>query len=312
MNQSLSSSNPLLESFYKKIYYVALATLILPAIGTFGAVGYGLVFGLSSLDLWFIAIGYLITIAGVEIGFHRHFSHQAFKARWGVRYLLGAIALSAWQGTIAYWVSTHKKHHRFSDTERDPHTPYINQDEKAKVNVSSFFRAHYGWMLKEFVNATEREDRKLLADPVIRQMDRYYLLFMILGILLPGLIYMAFLPTLDGFLRGALYGGFVRIFASQNMTWAINSFCHVIGSRMFNTIDSSRNSYILMIPTLGGSLHNNHHAFPRTASNSFSKTQIDICGWIIYLLKALGLCWDVYRPNERQIANKKLDCRECN
>ena len=107
-------------------------------------------------------------------------------------------------------------------------------------------------------------------------------------------------------LEGLLWGGMVRIFVAHQATWGINSMCHLFGARPFETHDDSRNFWPLVLPTLGGAWHNNHHAFPRSAFNDFAWWQLDPSAWLIRMAEALGLVWDVRRPQARTLQGDQV------
>jgi hypothetical protein len=108
-----------------------------------------------------------------------------------------------------------------------------------------------------------------------------------------------------GALEGLLTGGVLRLFIGQHGTWCINSLNHLIGTRPFRTGDLSTNIGWMAIPTMGGSWHNNHHAFPNTASNQLSWWQIDPCYWVIAALARVGLVTDVKVPTADQVRAKR-------
>jgi stearoyl-CoA desaturase (delta-9 desaturase) len=99
----------------------------------------------------------------------------------------------------------------------------------------------------------------------------------------------------------------VRMFVVEQSMSAINSFMHLIGSRRFDVPDdNSRNSPLLGLLIWGEGWHNNHHAFPNSASFGLSWHEIDFGNWFIRVLEAMGLAWDVKRPTAASIA-RRLD-----
>src|SRR5207237_5977798 len=87
--------------------------------------------------------------------------------------------------------------------------------------------------------------------------------------------------SLSGALEGALWGGLVRIFLVQQVTWSINSICHRFGLKAYSTGDQSTQNVWLALPSLGESWHNNHHAFPRSALHGLAWYEIDLTGLAI-------------------------------
>ena len=88
---------------------------------------------------------------------------------------------------------------------------------------------------------------------------------MLASLALPALAGYLVSGTLAGAATGLLWGGLVRVFFVHHVTWSVNSVCHFLGSRRFDTDDRSTNVFWLALPSLGESWHHNHHAFPRSA-----------------------------------------------
>ena len=109
--------------------------------------------------------------------------------------------------------------------------------------------------------------------------------------------------TLDGALRGLIWGGLVRIFFVHHVTWSVNSVCHFFGKRRFDVDDHSTNVGWLSVLSLGESWHHNHHAFPRSAYHGLRWYEIDPSGAAIGAMERVGLAWNVVRiAPERQRA----------
>ena len=109
--------------------------------------------------------------------------------------------------------------------------------------------------------------------------------------------------TLEGALRGLVWGGLVRAFLLHHITWSINSICHFFGRRRFDLDDHSTNVAWLAIPSLGEAWHHNHHAFPRSASHGLKRWELDPSGVVIRGMEKVGLARNVVRiAPERQAA----------
>jgi len=153
-----------------------------------------------------------------------------------------------------------------------------------------------GWLFNPSLESDPlRQCPDLARDKDIRWISRHFLLLVLLGFLLPGLIGLAIGGTLLSFATGVLCGGLVRLFFGNHLTYAINSVCHVFGRRRFAVADESRNVAWLSVLTLGESWHNNHHAFPRSFAHGMRWYEIDISAMFIRALEAFGLAWDVVR-----------------
>jgi stearoyl-CoA desaturase (delta-9 desaturase) len=247
-------------------------------------------------DLVVLAVCYLITGVGITVGFHRLFTHRSFKTRRPLRALFAVFGSAAVEGPLIEWVSTHRKHHRFSDLPGDPHSPHTDHGVGWRGALRGLLHAHVGWMFRGDGRASEeRYAKDLLADPLICAVDRMFPLWVLLGLAFPFGLGVALTGSLVGGLTGLLWGGAVRILVLHHATFSINSLCHFFGRRRFATGDESRNLAWLAIPTFGEAWHNNHHAFPTSAHHGLTRRQLDPGGWLIDGLEKLGLAWDVVR-----------------
>src|ERR1017187_8519326 len=137
-------------------------------------------------DLVVLAVTYLLTGLGVTVGFHRLFTHRSFKTSTSMRVLLGALGSAAVEGPLIEWVSNHRKHHRFSDQPGDPHSPHLDHGGGWRGALSGLFHAHVGWIFSDHELASEeRYAKDLLADPVVRFVDRMFLLWVFVGLAVP-------------------------------------------------------------------------------------------------------------------------------
>jgi stearoyl-CoA desaturase (Delta-9 desaturase) len=255
-------------------------------------------------DLAILAGAYLVTGFGITVGFHRLFTHRSFKTGEAVRGIFAALGSAAIEGPVISWVADHRKHHMFSDEEGDPHSPHVGHGGGWRGTLRGLFHAHLGWL---FIH-TERGSKRrfapdLLKDPVVRFVDRTFLLWAVVGLAIPFVLGYVLGGTLVAGLTALLWGGAIRVFLLHHLTYSINSICHVFGRRRFATGDQSRNVFWLALPTMGEAWHNNHHAFPTSAFHGLERKQLDPSGAVIRMLERLGLAWDVVRISpERQAA----------
>ncbi len=247
-------------------------------------------------DLVVLAISYLLTVVGITVGYHRLFTHRSFKTGRALRALFAVLGSAAVEGPVIEWVATHRKHHRFSDVAGDPHSPHTEQGVGWRGAIRGLFHAHVGWMFRGVDRANpQRYAKDLLADPILRVVDRMFLLWVVVGLAFPFGLGVALTGSIVGGLTGLLWGGAVRILFLHHATFSINSLCHFFGRRRFPTGDQSRNLAWLALPTFGEAWHNNHHAFPTSAHHGLTRWQLDPGGWLIDALERLGLAWDVVR-----------------
>jgi stearoyl-CoA desaturase (Delta-9 desaturase) len=244
---------------------------------------------------------------GVTIGFHRLFTHRAFKTSAPMRLLWGVLGSMALEGPVIEWVAYHRRHHRFSDQEGDPHSPHVGHGDGIGGAIRGLFYAHVGWVLFSDESAEEEKYAPdLIADPVVRFVDRTFIFWAVAGLAVPFGLGVALTGSIYGGLLGLLWGGAVRIFALHHITFCINSLCHFFGTRNFATADESRNLAWLAPFTFGEAWHNNHHAFPTSARHGLSRAELDPSAALIAAMERVGLVWDVVRIDPERIASKAV------
>lgn len=233
-------------------------------------------------------LSYICTMTGITVGFHRLLAHRAFEAQPAVAALLAVLGSMAAQGAPIYWVSNHRRHHRYSDAGGDPHSPHAD-GTRTISGLRGFWHAHVGWMFTHELTSSIDFSRDLLQNRLISWVNRHYFLWIALGVALSAVIGYLLQPAIEGALNGLLWGTGVRLFLSYHLTSSINSITHLYGYRSFETRERSRNNWLLGIPTLGEAWHNNHHAFPTSAFFGMRWWEVDVGGWVIRLLQACGL-----------------------
>jgi stearoyl-CoA desaturase (delta-9 desaturase) len=250
------------------------------------------------------AVFYVITAAGITVGFHRYFTHGSFKAVRPLRIALALAGSLAIQGPLITWVSDHRRHHKYSDKEADPHSPWrFGSDWKALTK--GLFWAHYGWFFDEERTSQERFSPDLLADKDIRRIDRAFPTLVAVSFLLPAALGGLVTMSWQGALTALFWASFVRISMVHHVTWSINSICHTFGAKDFEVRDKSRNVWWLAILSLGESWHNLHHADPTCARHGVLKGQVDISARIIWAFEKLGWASNVRWPDTERLATKR-------
>jgi stearoyl-CoA desaturase (Delta-9 desaturase) len=258
-------------------------------------------------DVAVFLIMYLLTGLGVTVGFHRHLTHRAFKAKPWVHGGLAIMGSMAIEGPVTAWVADHRKHHAFSDKEGDPHSPHVGHEGGVRGALTGLFHAHMGWLfIHTHRGAKARYAPDLMKDPLIRWVDKTFLLWVFVGLLASWVLGYLIGGTLEAAWTGLLWGGGVRMLVVHHVTYSINSLCHFFGEKRYPTDDHSRNLLWLAIPTLGESWHNNHHAFPTSAAHGLRRRDIDPSAAVIRVLERLGLVWDVVRISPERQAQKAV------
>ena len=258
----------------------------------------------------FLFLGlYFLTGLGITVGFHRLLTHRAFKTTRGVRAVLAILGSVAIEGPVISWVADHRRHHAFSDQEGDPHSPHVGYGEKRFKAIRGLLHAHVGWL---FVHtdrgAKERYAPDLLKDPIVRFVDRTFLLWAIAGLVAPFWLGVLLGGTWKAGLTGLLWGGAIRMFVMHHITYSINSLCHFFGRQPYATGDESRNLAWLAPFSFGEAWHNNHHAFPTSAAHGLRRVErlLDPSATVIWTLEKLGLAWNVVRVAPERMQAKAL------
>jgi stearoyl-CoA desaturase (delta-9 desaturase) len=117
----------------------------------------------------------------------------------------------------------------------------------------------------------------------------------------PGVSLAALCWLIDGW-GGLVWGFLLSTVLLYHTTFAVNSICHLFGTRRYATADASRNNWWVALLTLGEGWHNNHHHYQSSANQGFLWWEIDVSYYLIRLLGFMGLVWDIRKPAVRGLA----------
>jgi stearoyl-CoA desaturase (Delta-9 desaturase) len=261
----------------------------------------------SPADLAIAAAMYLITAVGITVGFHRLLTHRSFQTSKPIEYTFAVLGSMAVQGPVISWVADHRKHHAHTDEEGDPHSPHVGHDGGVRGVLGGLWHAHTGWLMSTQGRADwKRYAADLYEDDAMRTINRSFVLFVLASLAIPALAGYLVSGTIVGALTGLLWGGLVRIFFVHHITWSVNSVCHFLGSRRFDTDDRSTNVFWLALPSLGESWHHNHHAFPRSAVHGLKRWEPDPSAMIISAMEKVGLARNVVRISPERQSERAL------
>ncbi|WP_058535384.1 acyl-CoA desaturase [Legionella saoudiensis] len=275
--------------------------IVVPFVITLYSIFSGALFHIRLFTLMLLVTCYCATVIGVTVGYHRLLTHRSFKANRIPKIILVCLGCMSYEGPPLFWVAVHRRHHKYTEQEADPHSPLIN----GKFSWRGVVHAHMSWMINHQLEDWNFYVRDLIKDKDIRIINRYYNIIALSGLLIPGIINGLFYLSWYHFFEGVIVCGFVRVFLQQHVTWAINSVCHVWGKQDFAGNDNSRNNWLFAILALGEGWHNGHHAFPFSAKHGLKKGQIDFSFMVIKALARLKMVSKIREPTSEQI-NEKL------
>jgi len=280
------------------------AFVVIPFLAVLAAVPVAWGWGLNWHDVIIFAVFYVISGLGVTVGYHRYFTHSSFKANKPLRIALAIAGSLAVEGPVITWVSDHRRHHKYSDKEGDPHSPWrFGSDWKALTK--GLLWAHTGWLFDPNNTSQEKFSPDLLADSAIRKTDDFFAAWVGVSLLGPALIGGLWGMSFHAALTAFFWASLVRIALLHHVTWSINSVCHVWGNEDFTARDKSRNVAWLAILSFGESWHNLHHADPTCARHGALRGQVDSSARLIWAFEKLGWAWDVRWPDEERLATKR-------
>ena len=221
---------------------------------------------------------WIVGSLGVGLGWHRLLTHRGFKAPKWLEYTLSIFATMSIQDSPDKWVATHRIHHAFTETDKDPHSTKFG-----------FWWAQMGWIVWGTAQDHDAATLKKYVPDLIK--DRGHALisrFYYVPIIISAAIFFAI-----GGWTMVVWGVFARVVVGWHTTWFVNSLSHIFGSRPFDTGDDSTNNWFVALLTFGEGWHNNHHMSPTSARHGLEWYQFDM-NWIaIRILEKLGLATNI-------------------
>jgi stearoyl-CoA desaturase (Delta-9 desaturase) len=228
-----------------------------------------------------LAIGlvlYWLRIFAIGAGYHRYFSHRAYRTSRVFQLILAVLSQSSAQKSVLWWASKHRHHHLHSDTQTDIHSP----------RHKGFIYSHLGWI---FARRNDATDLVKVADfaryPELMWLHKYELV--------PPFVLASGCYAVGGW-PGLVVGFFWSTVLVYHATFCINSLAHVRGRQRYVTADDSRNNWLLALFTMGEGWHNNHHAYQGSVRQGFRWWEIDATFYILKVLSCFGLVWDLKTP----------------
>lgn len=237
---------------------------------------------------------------GITAGAHRLWSHRSYKAKWPLRLILMISQTLAFQNSIYEWVRDHRVHHKFTDTDADPHN--------AK---RGFFFSHIGWlMMKKHPDVREKgktvDMTDLDSDPIVMFQKKYYAVLMpVFCFVVP--TFMAYNYLDETFSNSWYIVAIFRYVLSLNGTWLVNSAAHIWGTKPYDRKISPTNSTFVAIAAVGEGWHNYHHVFPWDYKTSeLGKYSTNFTTAVIDFFAKLGWAYDMKSVSDDMIKKRVL------
>jgi len=243
--------------------------------------------GVDATAVWLLVGLYLVRVFFITAGYHRLLAHRSFRVGRITQFVFAYGALTCGQKGPLWWTAWHRQHHRYTDTDRDPHSPQ-----------HGFWWAHVGWILSGRYGDTHLEVVPDLAKyPELRFLDRHDWI----GPWSVGVF---------AWFVGGWSGLVVGFFGSQLLLWhatfLVNSAAHVFGRRRYDTNDTSRNSLAVALATLGEGWHNNHHHQPTSAREGDRWYEIDPTYGVLRVLSLVGIVHDLRLPKAKALERERV------
>jgi stearoyl-CoA desaturase (Delta-9 desaturase) len=224
------------------------------------------------------AVLYVTRMFFITAGYHRYFAHRSYRLRRIPQFIMALGGLTAVQQGPLWWAAHHRDHHRYTDTERDPHSP-----------LQGFWWSHVGWIVSGRFDKTDYDAIEDFSRfPELRWLNEHDWV---------GPVGLGLASFLIAGWSGLIVGFFGSTVLLWHATFAVNSFSHLLGRRRYATTDSSRNNWIIALLTLGEGWHNNHHHYPRSARQGFRFWELDISFQILRVLSALHIVRGLSEPS---------------
>ncbi|XP_063383395.1 acyl-CoA Delta(11) desaturase-like [Cydia fagiglandana] len=242
----------------------------------------------------FAAIMYVASGFGVTGGAHRLWTHKSYKATLPLKLFMLMLYSSAGQNSLLNWVRDHRVHHKYSDTDADPHN----------ANRGLFF-SHIGWLMlkknEEVIKRGKQIDMSDIEnDPLLRFYEKYFQWFK--------LLFCYYLPTMinvwfwgEDWKTAVAWQCFLRYITTFHSELTVNSLAHAFGYKPYNKdLKPAENRFVATV-ALGEGWHNYHHAFPFDYKAAEHFDFFNFGTAFIRFFEKLGLAYDLREATPEMI-----------
>jgi stearoyl-CoA desaturase (delta-9 desaturase) len=219
--------------------------------------GLGLYFyGIGIYQVSVFLLSYFVSVLGEEIGLHRYYTHRSFETTKFKENIILILSMLSAIGPVIWFVGTHRLHHKYSDTGRDPHSPYHISPLSVWICKWKKYKIPYS-LIKDLC-----KDKKQIY--AIRYYHLFWACIWIFGLLLA--------PCFTCFFCGG-------ISMTYNVIMAVNTIGHMSENGKTYQVAGCDNK-ILAFLTAGAANHNTHHRYPSKYDQNING-KFDLVGIII-------------------------------
>ena len=283
---------------WKRIYWPIFLFITLYQIAVIVGMPFYFIYTPPSWPMILAAvIVFSLTGLSITAGYHRLYSHRAYKTRKIIEIPLIFLGTMTGQGSILRWANDHRLHHKHVDTDKDPYSI-----------KKGFWYAHILWMFEKPEPIKPGLVADLAKNKLIVFQDKHYGTLFLLSNLLVSL---AIGWGLNDFIGAFFLVWWVRLFVVHHCTWFINSLAHTWGSKSYYKELSAVDNYLISLVTFGEGYHNYHHYFASDYRNGVKWYHFDPTKWFVWFLDKTGLAqnlkrFDDYRIKKQILKNDKV------
>ncbi|XP_034256286.1 stearoyl-CoA desaturase 5-like isoform X2 [Thrips palmi] len=295
---ALSVDKPEAKPYQRKIVWFNAIGFLILHLGTLYGIYLGMFEAYLITDIWAFVVGF-ISAQSVLLGAHRLYTHRSYKATFPLRLLIVLWQTVSSQNCLWVWVRDHRQHHKYSDTNADPHNAR-----------RGFFFSHVGWLMvkkhPDVFEAGRKVDMSdIEADWLVMFQKKYYnILYVLLSVLFPTVVpvYLWGETWWNSFFISFL----TRTFVVLNVAWLVNSWAHLYGTHPFNQEIMPSESRLVSFLTFGEGWHNFHHTFPWDYRAAEFGQNFNFTCNIIEFFEKIGWAYDLKAAPEELVRKRAL------
>ena len=237
-------------------------------------------YGLFELPFWgYVVVTFVmiqVMFLGVTLYLHRDQAHGGLTLHPILRHVFRFWLWFSSGVVTKEWVAVHRRHHVYADQEGDPHSPVIFGLKRVVLEGYELYLAATKdpRIIKNYGKGTP--DDWIERNVYSRHPNLGIVLFSLTSLIrfgIPAIVMVAVHLSAQPFFAGGV----------------VNGLGHAVGYRSFEMPSTATNLLPWGLLLGGEELHNNHHAFPRSARFAVQRWELDI-GWLwICLFRAVGL-----------------------